>query len=35
MQKVVAINASPRKEWNTSALIHEAVKGAEMVKEPW
>lgn len=29
MKKIVAINASPRREWNTGTLIREAVKGAE------
>ncbi|MBR6701133.1 MAG: flavodoxin family protein [Firmicutes bacterium] len=29
MKKIVAINASPRVEWNTSTLVREASKGAE------
>jgi len=29
MTKIVAVNASPRKGWNTDMLIDEAVKGAE------
>lgn len=29
MKHIVAINASPRKEWNTGTLIREAAKGAE------
>lgn len=29
MKKIVAINASPRKEWNTGTLVREAAKGAE------
>ncbi len=29
MKKVVAINASPRKGWNTDMLIREAARGAE------
>lgn len=29
MKKIIAINASPRKEWNTGTLIREAAKGAE------
>ncbi len=29
MKKIVAINASPRTEWNTGALVREASKGAE------
>ena len=28
-KKIVAVNASPRKGWNTDTLISEAVKGAE------
>ena len=28
-KKIVAVNASPRKGWNTDTLIDEAVKGAE------
>lgn len=28
-QKIIAINASPRTGWNTSALVREAAKGAE------
>ena len=29
MKKIVAINASPRKEWNTGTLVREAARGAE------
>ena len=29
MKKIVAINASPRINWNTASLVREAVKGAE------
>jgi len=29
MKKIIAINASPRTGWNTSALVREAAKGAE------
>lgn len=29
MKKIVAINASPRKNWNTDSLVREAAKGAE------
>ena len=29
MKKIIAINASPRKEWNTGTLIREVAKGAE------
>ena len=29
MSKIVAVNASPRKGWNTDMLIDEAIKGAE------
>ncbi|MCH5199579.1 MAG: flavodoxin family protein [Oscillospiraceae bacterium] len=29
MKKIVAINASPRKTWNTGTLVREAAKGAE------
>lgn len=29
MKKIIAVNASPRKEWNTGTLIREAAKGAE------
>ena len=28
MKKIVVINASPRKEWNTGSLVREAAKGA-------
>ena len=28
-RKVVAVNAGPRKDWNTDTLINEAIKGAE------
>lgn len=29
MKKIVAVNASPRKEWNTGTLIREAARGAK------
>ena len=29
MKKIVAINASPRPEWNTGTLVREAARGAE------
>ena len=29
MKKIVAINAGPRKGWNTDQLIKEAAKGSE------
>lgn len=29
MKKIIAINASPRKEWNTGTLVREAARGAE------
>lgn len=29
MKKIIAINASPRKMWNTDTLVREAAKGAE------
>lgn len=29
MKTIVAINASPRKDWNTGTLVREAAKGAE------
>ncbi len=29
--KAIAVNGSPRKEWNTSQLLREAVRGAESV----
>ena len=29
MKKIVAINASPRTQWNTSTLIRQAALGAE------
>ena len=29
MKKIIAVNGSPRKGWNTSELITEAAKGAE------
>lgn len=29
MKKIVAINASPRTNWNTASLVREAIKGAE------
>ena len=29
MKKIVAINGSPRSEWNTGSLIREAARGAE------
>ena len=28
-KKIIAVNAGPRKGWNTDTLIKEAVKGAE------
>ena len=28
-KKIIAVNASPRKGWNTDTLITEAAKGAE------
>ena len=28
-KKIVAVNARPRKGWNTDTLINEAVKGAQ------
>ena len=28
-KKIVAVNAGPRKGWNTDTLISEAVRGAE------
>ena len=31
MKKIVAINASPRTNWNTAQIVKEAVKGAESV----
>ena len=31
MKKIVAVNASPRTNWNTAQLIKEAIKGAESV----
>lgn len=30
-KKIIAINAGPRKGWNTDTLINEAAKGAESV----
>ena len=30
MKKIIAINCSPRATWNTSALVREAAKGAQM-----
>ena len=30
MKKIVAINASPRKDWNTGSLVREAAKGAKL-----
>ncbi len=27
--KVIAINGSPRKKWNTAQLLQQALKGAE------
>ena len=30
MKKIVAINASPRKDWNTDSLVREAAKGAKL-----
>lgn len=32
-KKIVAINASPRKGWNTDTIVTEAAKGAEMGRE--
>ena len=29
MKKIIAVNASPRKEWNTGTMIREAAKGAK------
>ncbi len=29
MKKIIAVNASPRREWNTGTLIREAAKGAK------
>ena len=29
MKKIIAVNASPRKEWNTGTMIRETAKGAE------
>ncbi len=29
MKKIIIINASPRKNWNTAQLMKEALKGAE------
>ena len=29
MSKVIAVNAGPRRGWNTDTLISEAAKGAE------
>ena len=29
MSKIIAVNAGPRKGWNTDTLINEAIKGAE------
>lgn len=31
MKKIVAVNAGPRKHWNTDTLIDHAIKGAESV----
>lgn len=28
-KKIIAVNAGPRKGWNTDTLIDEAIKGAE------
>ena len=28
--KIIAVNAGPRKGWNTDTLINEAIKGAEL-----
>ena len=33
MKKIVAINASPRKGWNTDMIVMEAAKGAESAGE--
>jgi len=30
-KKIVAVNAGPRKGWNTDTLISEAIKGADLV----
>ena len=32
-KKIVAVNASPRKGWNTDTLVTEAAKGAEAAVE--
>ena len=29
MKKIIAVNASPRRDWNTGTLICEAANGAE------
>jgi multimeric flavodoxin WrbA len=29
MGKIIAINGSPRKEWNTATLLDHALRGAE------
>ena len=31
-KKIIAVNAGPRKGWNTDTLITEASKGAALVK---
>lgn len=28
-REIIAVNAGPRKGWNTDTLINEAIKGAE------
>ena len=30
-KRIIAVNAGPRKGWNTDTLISEAIKGAESV----
>jgi len=29
MKKIIAVNGSPRKHWNTGTLVREAARGAE------
>ena len=31
-RKIIAVNAGPRKGWNTDTLINEATKGAELAR---
>ncbi len=31
MKKILVLNASPRKNWNTAQLLKEAKKGAESI----